>query len=88
MRIDIFLNKVCLLKSRSMAKEACDRGKITLNGQPAKASAKVRSGDRIVIDLTVRITELTIIQIPQRTVSRKNAPDYYDLIRDERRAVD
>ena len=88
MRIDLYLNAVCLMKSRSMAKEACDRGKITLNGQPAKASAAVRTGDVIGIDLTVRIMELKVTALPPKSVARKRAPEFYDMLRDERPALD
>ncbi len=54
LRLDVFLNKVRLLKSRTLAKEACDRGKITVNGEPAKGSRSVHPGDRMRIDLAVR----------------------------------
>ena len=55
MRVDMFLDAVCLVKSRSMAKEACDRGKVALTGDRAKASRAVSAGDRITLDLGVRV---------------------------------
>ncbi|HPV14900.1 MAG TPA: S4 domain-containing protein, partial [Candidatus Cloacimonadota bacterium] len=42
MRIDLLLNKLCLTKTRSIAKTACDKGLVKLNGKPAKASAIVK----------------------------------------------
>ena len=39
MRLDQFLHRVCILKSRTLAKEACDRGKVTVNGKDIAVSA-------------------------------------------------
>jgi ribosomal 50S subunit-recycling heat shock protein len=84
LRLDVFLNKVRLLKSRTLAKEACDRGKITVNGEPAKASRAVHPGDRVRIDLGVRVTEVEVVAVPAGQVSRKDARDLYRMIEDRR----
>ena len=88
MRVDVYLNAVCILKSRSMAKEACDRGKVTLNGEPAKGSRTVSAGDRVRLDLGVRVLEVEVVDVPPRRVSRKDAPDYYRVLSDERPELD
>ena len=75
MRVDVYLDAVCVLKSRSMAKEACDRGKVTLNGEKAKASRAVVAGDRIVLDLGVRVLEVEVVDVPPRRVSKKESHD-------------
>ncbi len=80
----MYLDAVCILKSRSMAKEACDRGKIALNGEKAKASRAVSAGDRILLDLGVRVLEVEVVDVPPRRVSKKEAHDYYRVLRDER----
>ena len=87
-RLDVFLHRVCILKSRTLAKEACQRGKVTLNGTPAKGSSTVRSGDRIVLDLVLRLQEFEVLTVPTGSVSRKNAPDHYEVLRDIRRDLD
>ncbi len=84
LRLDVFLNKVRLLKSRTLAKEACDRGKITVNGEPAKGSRSVHPGDRIRIDLAVRVIEVEVVEVPAGQVSRKDAHDLYRVIEDRR----
>jgi ribosomal 50S subunit-recycling heat shock protein len=84
LRLDVFLNKVRLLKSRTLAKEACDRGKITVNGEPAKGSRSVHPGDRVRIDLAVRIIEVEVVEVPAGQVSRKDARDLYRVIEDRR----
>ncbi|HNU98293.1 MAG TPA: S4 domain-containing protein, partial [Candidatus Syntrophosphaera thermopropionivorans] len=47
----MLLNKLCLTKSRSIAKIACDKGLVSLNGKTAKASAEVKEGDIIQFHL-------------------------------------
>lgn len=84
MRLDVYLNAVCVLKSRSMAKEACDRGKVTVNGAPARGSRPVRAGDRIRLDLGLRVLELEVIAVPSGQVSRKQAAAYYKILEDQR----
>ena len=48
-RLDVWLDVACLFKTRSEAKRACEGGKITVNGQPAKPNRTVRDGDRLRI---------------------------------------
>lgn len=84
MRLDVYLNAVCVLKSRSMAKEACDRDKVTVNGAPARGSRPVRPGDRIRLDLGLRVLELEVIEVPPGQVSRKQAAAYYKILEDQR----
>ena len=63
MRIDKFLKVSRLIKRRTLAKEACDKGKVLVNGQVAKAGTELKVGDRIAItlgpkSLVVRVTSL------------------------------
>jgi ribosomal 50S subunit-recycling heat shock protein len=83
-RVDVYLHKVCLLKSRTLAKEACDRGKVTLNGEPAKGSREIAPGDRIGLDLGIRRLELEVTAVPAGGVSRKEAHAYYRILADRR----
>jgi len=46
-RMDLWLWAARFFKTRSLAKRACDLGRITSNGQPAKAAREVRPGDRL-----------------------------------------
>ena len=84
MRLDVYLHRVCILKSRTMAKEACDRGKVRWNGEPAKASRILAPGDRIRLDLGVRVLEMEVVQIPEKSVSKREAPAYYRVLAEER----
>jgi len=48
-RLDVWLDVACLFKTRSEAKRACEGGKITVNGQPAKPNRAVKDDDRLRI---------------------------------------
>lgn len=49
MRLDKFLKVSRLIKRRTVANEACDAGRVMVNGKPAKASVNVKVGDVIEI---------------------------------------
>lgn len=51
MRLDKFLKVSRLLKRRTVANEACDAGKVDINGKPAKPGAAVKIGDIIGVTL-------------------------------------
>lgn len=84
LRLDVYLHKVCLFKSRTYAGEACDRGKVTLDGAPAKPSKIVQPGVRIAIDLGTGPLEVEVLDVPAGNISKKMAPAYYRVLRDER----
>lgn len=48
-RLDVWLDVVCLFKTRSEAQRACKGGKVDVNGQAAKPHREIRPGDRIEI---------------------------------------
>ena len=63
MRIDKFLKNSRIIKRRTVAKEACEQGRIQLNGKPAKPGAEVKEGDEIFVQfgngsLRVEVAEL------------------------------
>lgn len=55
MRLDKFLKVSRLIKRRTVANEACDAGRVLINGAVAKASTKVKKGDIIEISLEPRL---------------------------------
>lgn len=80
MRIDLLLNKLCLTKTRTIAKTACDKGLVSINGKPAKASASVSEQDLIELRLYGYIHIFKINSIPQGNVAKKDAATYYTLL--------
>lgn len=80
MRLDLLLNKLCLTKTRSIAKNACDKGLVKVNSKPAKASEKIREGDLISLSLYGYRHEMKILTIPSGNVAKKDAGDYFEML--------
>lgn len=83
MRIDLLLNKLCLTKTRNIAKTACDKGLVSINGKLAKASATVNAMDVIELKLYGFIHELRVDRLPEGNVAKKDAASYYSLLKRE-----
>ena len=63
MRLDKYLKVSRLIKRRTIANEACDNGRISVNGKVAKASYEVKPGDRIEITLGTRTVAVEVVQV-------------------------
>lgn len=63
MRLDKFLKVSRLIKRRTVANEACDAGRVTVNGKQAKASANVKEGDVIEITFGNKSVKAEVLQI-------------------------
>jgi len=50
MRIDKFLKNARIIKRRTIAKEACEQGKVLINGKLAKPGDEVKVGDKVQIN--------------------------------------
>ena len=79
MRIDKFLKNSRLIKRRTIAKEACDEERVTINGKLAKAGTEVQVGDIITIrfgsgEITVRALALT------ESVKKEDAAGMYEVV--------
>ena len=88
MRVDQLLNKLCLVKTRSIAKKACDKNLVKINDKNAKASASVSDGDMIEYSLYGYKNLLKIIEVPKGNVSKTNAPKFYEFIEREKLDID
>ena len=63
MRLDKYLKISRLIKRRTVANEACDNGRVTLNGKTARASAEVKPGDIIGISFGNRETMVEVLAV-------------------------
>ena len=63
MRLDKYLKVSCLIKRRTVANDACDGAKVSVNGRPAKASYDVKVGDRIEIQFGARTVAVEVLQV-------------------------
>ena len=63
MRLDKYLKVSRLIKRRTVANEACDNGRISVNGRVVKASYEVKTGDRIEIAMDARTVAVEVLQV-------------------------
>lgn len=63
MRLDKYLKVSRLIKRRTVANEACDNGRISVNGRVVKASYDVKVGDRIEIAMGTRTVAVEVVQV-------------------------
>lgn len=67
MRLDKFLKVSRLIKRRTVANEACDAGRVLVNGKVAKASVNVKPGDIIEIMFGTKAVKVEVLQIADTT---------------------
>ena len=79
MRIDKFLKVSRLIKRRTVANEACDAGRISVNGHPVKASYDVKIGDIIEIAFGTKSVKAIVTGI-QESTKKEDASDMYRLV--------
>ena len=79
MRIDKFLKVSRLIKRRTVANEACDAGRIYINGKVVKASATVKENDIIEIHFGNRITKAQVLNIKE-TTKKDETKELYRII--------
>ncbi len=79
MRLDKYLKVSRLIKRRTIANEACDAGKVVINGVPAKASYNVKVGDVIEITLGARSTKIRVTNIDEYA-NKETAADTYTVL--------
>ena len=72
MRLDKFLKVSRIIKRRTVANEAADGGRISVNGRVVKPSYEVKVGDIVEIKFGDKISKFKIVEIP--TVQGKNMP--------------
>lgn len=76
MRLDKFLKVSRLIKRRTVANEACDAGRVMINGKPAKASTNVKVGDVIEILFGTKTVKVEVLDL-QDTTKKEEAKDLF-----------
>ena len=76
MRLDKFLKVSRLIKRRTVANEACDAGRVMVNGKPAKASVNVKVGDIIEILFGTTTVKVEVLDL-QDTTKKEEAKDLF-----------
>ena len=79
MRLDKYLKVSRLIKRRTVANEACDASRITVNGRNAKASYDVKLGDEITISFGTKLVTVKVLDI-RETTKKTEAVGMYEII--------
>ncbi len=83
MRLDKFLKLSRIIKRRTLAKEVADRGRITVNGNQAKAATKLAVGDELTIRFGQKLVTLEVTDL-RENVKKQEAESLYKIIREEK----
>lgn len=76
MRLDKYLKVSRLIKRRTVANEACDNGRVQINGKVARASQEVKKGDIITISFGDRETSVEVLDV-QEVVRKEGAAELF-----------
>ncbi|ADC49711.1 MULTISPECIES: RNA-binding S4 domain-containing protein [Alkalihalophilus] len=82
MRLDKFLKVSRLIKRRTLAKEVCDQGRISINGQQAKAGSNVKAGDELVVRFGQKLVTVEINEVKE-TSRKEEAGSMYTIVKEE-----
>ncbi len=76
MRLDKFLKVSRLIKRRTVANEACDAGRVTVNGKVAKASVNIKQGDVVEIMFGNKPVKVEVLDVAE-TTKKEEAKELY-----------
>lgn len=79
LRLDIWLDVACLFKTRSQAQNACQRGRVDVNGQNGKPHRAIRPGDRINISMPGGGKRIVVVKaLTDKHIPRAQARELFD----------
>lgn len=76
MRLDKYLKITRLIKRRTVANEACDAGRVTVNGKVARASYDVKEGDVIELNLGQKPLRVQVLKVSEYATKDTAAEGY------------
>ena len=76
MRLDKYLKVTRVIKRRTVANEACDGGRVSVNGKTARASYDVKIGDIIEINFGTRAVKIEVLSVKE-TVKKEESESLY-----------
>ena len=79
MRVDKYLKVSRLIKRRTVAGDACDTGRIFVNGKEAKPATRVKVGDEIKITFGTKTVAVKVLATPER-VRAEDAKTLYEVV--------
>jgi ribosomal 50S subunit-recycling heat shock protein len=82
LRLDKFLKNSRLIKRRTVAKEACDEQRVSVNGKTAKAGTELKEGDIVRIEFGTGSITVKVNAMPE-TVRKEDAVTMYSVLEDK-----
>ena len=82
MRLDKFLKVSRIIKRRTVANEACELARVTINGKPAKPAKDVKIGDVIGIRFGDKDAFFKVLNVPTGNVSKSDADSLYEVVQE------
>lgn len=79
MRLDKYLKISRLIKRRTVANEACDAGRVLVNGKVARASYEVKEGDVLEISLGERVLKARVLSVSEYA-KKEEASGLYQIL--------
>lgn len=79
MRLDKYLKVSRIIKRRTVANEACDHERVTVNGKPAKASYDVKAGDILEIRFGAKILKAEVLAVGEHVKKDEAALMYREI---------
>ena len=79
MRLDKFLKVARIIKRRTVANEACDAGRVEVNGKIAKASQNVKQGDIICVKFGTKEMKVEVLAV-ENVVKKEEASELYRIL--------
>ena len=80
MRLDKWLKVSRLIKRRTVAKELCDAGRVSVNGRPAKAGTEIKVGDILSLSFGTKVTEVKVLILAEN-MRVELCPTMYELLK-------
>ena len=80
MRLDLFLKWSRVILRRTLAKEMCDAGRVTVNGQEARAGRELHVGDIVSVRLPRRQLSFRVRSIPSHAPGKEGAREMIELL--------
>lgn len=82
MRLDKYLKVSRIIKRRTVANDACDAGRVLVNGKAARASYDVKPGDILELQLGARSVKAKILSVNEYA-KKETADEMYKILADE-----
>ena len=79
MRLDKYLKVSRLIKRRTVAQEACDAGRVSVNGKPAKSAHDLKVGDEVAIAFGGKMVAVRVTELKEHAL-KANADQMYEVI--------